>query len=166
MISDRPSDREAPDVGDPLGPDRPRWWGTTPAVTPRPRWAGWAPRRGDWAAIFEPDHADPAGPWRLAAVWLLGAPLGAFVAAFVLLVVCMRGRIEPVWSLMRWWENAGPEWAVLLPCAVPAAAVGGAWLLRRGRGERFAQRAALAYAAAVGWLYVCGAATASLLRGL
>ena len=149
-----------------LADAHPRWWGISPAVTPRPWWAGWVPRRRDWATLFEPDRVDPVGPWRLIGVWLLGVPLLAFVGSFVLLAVCMNLRIEPVWSLMRWWERVVGEWAVLLPCAVPAAAAGGAWLLRRGRWEPAAKRAALLYAIAVGWLYLCGAASVAVLAEL
>ncbi len=147
-----------------LGDPRPRWWGTTPAVTPRPWWAGWRPRRRDWATIFEPDPVDPARPWRLTAVWLIGVPLATFVGSFILLVICMNLRIEPVWSLMHWWERAVGDWAVIAPCAVPAAAVGGLWLLRRGGWTQSAKRAALLYAAAVAWLYMCGVATISVLE--
>ena len=165
------SQDEAPADGVPhddalLAPARPRWWGTTPAVTPRPWWGDWRPRRSDWPDVLKPDPFDPAGPWRRAAVWLLGVPLLAFVFAFVLLAVCMNLRIEPVRSLMHWWERAVGDWAVLLPCAVPAAAAAGLWLLRRGRWEPAAKRAALLYAVAVGWLYLCGAATIAVLDEL
>ena len=152
-----------PHDDDLLAEARPRWWGTTPAVVPQPWWAGWTPRRRDWAETLQPDHADPAGPWRLAAVWLLGVPLAAFAVSFVLLVVCMRLRVEPVWSLMRWWERAVWEWAILVPCAVPAAVAGGLWLLRRGRWEPSAKRAALLYAIVVAWLYLSGAAAIGVL---
>ncbi|NNJ27116.1 hypothetical protein [Alienimonas chondri] len=152
-----------PQDDDLLADVRPQWWGTTPAVTPRPWWAGWRPRRRDWTMILEPNHFDPVGPWRRAAVWLLCVPLLAFIGSFLLLVVCMNLRIEPVWSLMNWWERTFWDWALLVPCAVPAAAAGCLWLLRRGRWTRPAKRAALAYAVVVAWLYICGAATISVL---
>ena len=149
--------------GDLIAEARPRWWGTTPAVTPRPWWTDWRPRRSDWANVLGPDPFDPAGPWRRAAVRLGAVPLAAFVASFALLVVFMRLRVDPVYPLVRALGRGVGDWAVPAPCAVPAAAAGCAWIVRRGRGGPAARRAAAVYAGVVAWLYVSGAAAVSLL---
>ena len=159
------TDRHADDLDrHVLSPDRPpAWWGVTPAATPRPGWADRRPRRADWADVLEPDPFDPAGPWRRAAVWLVAVPLGAFVASYALLVVFMRLRGEPVYSLIRALERGVGDWAALSPCAIPAAAAGCIWIVRRGRGGPAARRAAAVYAGGVAWLYASGAAAVSLL---
>ena len=157
MSIDPPEDRANASRQDVLADLRPRWWGVTPAVTPRPWWTPWRPRRSDWSTVLQPDHADPAEPWRLAAVWLLAVPLIAAAAGFSLIVSQAVARAGPLYALVRLLEREVGEWAALSPCAVLAAAAGMIWLLRRGRWEPAAKRAAVVYAVGVAWLYLCGA---------
>lgn len=151
-----------------LAEDRPRWWGVTPAVVPRPWWANLKPRRRDVTGLLDRDGADAGG--RRPIVWLGALPMSVLVGNFVLLLLCDAFRIEPVRDLLEDLYNAGGrdllgDVYVMSLCSVPATAAGCVWLVWRGQADAAAWRAAAIYAVLGGvWWLGVGVATITALR--